>query len=284
VRPQTLRMKYITDYFDHATLQHRAPAEIGDMLLTNLFSPPAIPMTIAMGLALAGFWRSRFHASRAPSRTDASPESQGSGSAAAVTSAWARTLGSPESTAIYRLIFFVTLLTAALWPFHPWDLRYRYSLYLHALSAVAAVRIAADLLQLAAWRGTSLLAGARFAMAAFVLLATWHVAGFERRHRDALPDALEYLRGLALPPGSVAVQANSCPVLRYLSEYGPFAGDPRLATLFRCNTTDALEPLDGSTRYFISVLGPSLVPEGATVQDPSLPPNLYKVRVTQAAL
>jgi hypothetical protein len=310
VRPQTLRMKYVTDYFDHATLQDRSLADVGDMLLTNFFSLPAMPLTIAICLALAS-WAQPWFASaltwRPPSGGPSpwrpplgrpSPWRPPSGGPSPWRpplggpsepphspreSVWRATLGSDESQAVYRLVLVVTLLTAALWYVHPWDMRYRYSLYLHALSAVTVVRIAADLLRLAERRGARVVATAGCAMAAFIPIAAWHGATYERRHPDALPAALTYLDALALPPGSVLVHITSCPGLRYLYEYGPFAGHPHYPDVFRCKMNDDVEPVDGNTRYLISVVGPSLVPEGTTVSDPSMPPNLYKVRTGRTA-
>jgi hypothetical protein len=140
-------------------------------------------------------------------------------------------------------------------PCFPWDMRTKWSLYLRALSALTLVRLTADLaasLKPIAThrRWIPLTAGA--AAVALAVATVVHAAGFRRVHGAGRTAALAYLRQQPLPSDRAAVEAHRYPVLRYLYDYGLFAGDPTYPSAFRIPRERAatpLDPLPGLPRY-----------------------------------
>ena len=99
-----------------------------------------------------------------------------------------------------------------------------------------------------------------------------------------LTAALIFLKHQSLPSDSVAVEAHPYPVLRYLYEYGPFAGDPTYPSAFRI-PPDPAPRVSHCTRYLVSfgiaADARAAYPKATLVDDASLPPNLYRLQPGQ---
>ena len=111
------------EYLVPATAAGKSAGDLVRAVAANLLQPVAIPVTLGAVVALMPVgWRARGPAGLL-----------GIGA-------------SRESRATYRLAPGVLALSAVLWRWHPWDVTRKWSLYLHALSAVLALRLVADVL------------------------------------------------------------------------------------------------------------------------------------------
>jgi hypothetical protein len=254
------------EYFAPATAAGKPAGDLVRAVAANLLSPVAIPVTLGAVVALvpAG-WRTRGPA---------------------------RLLGigaSRESRAMYRLAPGVLALSAVLWRWHPWDVRQKWSLYLHAVSAVLALRLVADVLGAllpasgTPGRGTPWQRTAWTTVAALAVVGlSLHAATQRRVHPFDLTGALRRLEGWPLTAGSVAVGVPPYPVLRYLCEYGPFVGRLPYPVAFRMSYRGGPQPLIGpETRYLIAYENRETLvrahPGIGVRTDPSWPRNLYAV-------
>jgi hypothetical protein len=252
----------LLDYLTPATAAGKPVGHLARALAWNLLSPVAIPVTLAAVVALL------------PERWRALAPGGLLGIGA-----------SPEARLMYRLAPGALALSAALWRWHPWDVSQKWSLYLHALSAVLALRIVADLLvwlETQGWTGRrARLAGAA-GTALLVVGLSLHAAAHERSRWNDLTAALRHLEGVPLSPGSVAVEVHAYPTLRYLCEAGPFVGRLPYPAAFRLPSFDGPRPLVGpGTRYFIGYERPHVLARTHAGFDfrsaPSSPRNLYAV-------
>jgi hypothetical protein len=252
----------LLDYLAPATAAGKPLGRLATALAWNLLSPVAIPVTLAAVVALLPErWRARCPA-----------DLLGIGA-------------SPEARLMYRLAPGALALSAALRRWHPWDVSQKWSLYLHALSAVLALRTVADVLVWLETRGwadrRARLAGA-VATTLLVLGLGLHAAVHERSRWNDLTAALQYLEGLSPAPGSVAVEVHAYPTLRYLCEAGPFVGRLPYPAAFRLPSFGGPRPLVApGTRYFIGYERPHVLARMHTGfafrSDPSGPRSLYVV-------
>ena len=176
-----------------------------------------------------------------------------------------------------------------LWRWHPWDVSRKWSLYLHAVSAVLALRLVADVLRSllpasgAPGRATPWLRAAWTTVAALAVVGlSLHAATQRRVHVFDLTGALHRLEGAPLTAGSVAVGVHPYPVLRYLCEYGPFVGRLPYPVAFRMPYRGGPRPLIGTeTRYLIAYENRETLarthPGIGFRTDPSWPAHFYAV-------
>ena len=247
-------------YLDPATAAGKTVGQLGWALSKNLLSLPALPLTVAALVALI------------PARCRGGAGRLGFGAV-------------PESKAMYRLALWALVLSALLWRWHPWDLGQKWSLYLHALSAVVVVRLVADMVDWLESRAVP----RRPAHVAWTVVAVIAVAALSvnaavhrRVHKNDLTAVLRYLDGLSLAEGSVAVSPHPYPTLRYLYEHGPFAGRPHYPGAFRLPHRNGPKPLIGmGVTHVITYEKPEVLEKmhpGFTVRaEPSWPANLYRV-------
>ena len=132
---------------------------------------------------------------------------------------------------------------------YPWDITTRWSAYLVMLSAVAAIVLAAETRSLALAslrrrqeprsleRRARLLGGglAVLLVGAASAHPLLHRQSVEGPHRTNVASQLDRLPR-ALPPHSVFVAFYEVPMVRYLFEYGPYAGRPEYPATFRLET------------------------------------------------
>jgi len=247
-------------YLEPATAAGKTVGQLGWALVKNLLSLPALPLTVASLVTLI------------PARWRGGAGRLGIGAV-------------PESRAMYRLALWALVLSAGLWRWHPWDVGQKWSLYLHALSAVVVVRLAADVLGwLESRADPGRPAHVTWTVVAVIAIGALSVnAAVHRRvHANDLTAALRHLDGLSLADGSVAVRPHPYPVLRYLYEHGPFAGRPHYPGAFRLPHRNGPKPLIGpATRYLIAYERLAVLQaeySGVRVlADPSRSPNLYGV-------
>ena len=266
------RMTYhggaLIEYLSSSTAAGKSAGGLVRAAAANLLSPAAIPVTIAAVVALvpAG-WRARLPAGL-------------------------RAIGaSPDSRAVYRLAPAALALSVALWPWHPWDVTRKWSLFLHALSAVVILRLAADV---AAWAlpapprpgcgaAWARAAGTGFAALTIVGLSL-HAATQRRTHSEDLTAVLSQLETMSLTHGSVAVGVHPYPTLRYLCEYGPFVGRLPYPASFRRPYGGRHAGIGPETRYMIAYERPDalgrLHPGFTLRSEPSWPAHLYRVEPT----
>ena len=253
------------EYLSVATAAGKSPGWLLRAAVRNLLAPAALPVTLAALVALVP----------ARVRERAGGALLGLGA-------------SPEARLMYRLAPGVLLLTAALWRWHPWEIRYKWSLYLHALSAVLVLRMAVDLwdwlVVTASRRGLGRRAEAVGAvLAALVAVGlSFHLTTARRIHGADLTPALGFIEGQPLGPGSVAVGTHAYPVLRYLAEAGPFRGRLPYPTAFRLPSWRGPKPLIGpDTRLMLAYETPAelarLHPGHRFRRDPSWPRHVYLV-------
>jgi hypothetical protein len=182
------------------------------------------------------------------------------------------------------------VISALLWRWHPWDMTEKWSLWLHALSAVAIVRLVSFVLSWAAPPNASgFEADARLAavigmgiLALDLRLATYRRAG------NNLAPVLAFLERAAPAPGSVAVETHWYPTLRYFYEYGAFVGSPLYPSAFRLPNWTGPKPLvSPQTRYLVT---PQTLEQARAffegydiTRDPDLPDQLFRVEPIAAA-
>jgi hypothetical protein len=249
-------------YLSGSTAAGKSATQLAMAVGENLLSPVAIPVTLAAVVALT------------PSRWLARCPAGLFGIGA-----------SPEARLVYRLAPGVLALSAALWRWHPWDVNRKWSLFLHALSAVMVVRIAADVLlwlDARSWCGRRVRI-ARSAIVALLVLGLSLQASTRRRtHEHDLTAVLAQLEREPLGAESVAVGVHPYPALRYFCEYGPFVGRLPYPGAFRLPYWGGPTPVIGPrTRYLIAYEPPKLLarmhPGSSVRADPSWPARLYAV-------
>jgi hypothetical protein len=254
------------EYLAPATAAGKPAGDLVRAVAANLLSPVAIPVTLGAVVALMpASWRARGPAGLL-----------GIGA-------------SRESRATYRLAPGVLALSAVLWRWHPWDVSRKWSLYLHAVSAVLALRLVADVLGSllpasgTPGRATRWLRAAWTTVAALAVVGlSLHAATQRRVHAFDLTGALRRLEGAPLTAGSVAVGVHPYPVLRYLCEYGPFVGRLPYPVAFRMPYRGGPRPLIGpETRYLIAYENRETLarahPGIGLRTDPSWPAHFYAV-------
>jgi hypothetical protein len=259
------------EYLAPATAAGKSVGHLATAVGANLLSPVAIPVTLAAVVALTpARWLARSPAGRL-----------GIGA-------------SPEARLLYRVSLATLTLSAVLWRWHPWDVSRKWSLFLHALSAVMVVRLAADILgeltsgrrtDAAARTGRRARAVAPAVMALVVLGVSLHAATQRRAHWNDLTAVLSYLERVPLGAGSVAVGVHPYPILRYLCEHGPFVGRLPYPEAFRLPYRGGPESVIGpQTRYLIAFEGAherARLYAGADLRaDSSWPAHLYAVGLT----
>jgi hypothetical protein len=254
------------EYLAPATAAGKPAGDLVGAVLANLLSPAALPVTLAAVVALLpARWWTRGPAGRL-----------GLGA-------------SPESRALYRLAPAVLALTAALWRWHPWNVSWKWSLYLHALSAVLLLRLLADVLAAMLPPPGAAACVAPRRRAAWTAVAALAVAGLSvlaatqrRVHAFDVTGALRQLEGMPLAAGSVAVGVHPYPVLRYLCEDGPLVGRLPYPAAFRLPHRGRHPRLIGpETRYLIAYESREALarahPRMAFRADPAWPAHLYAV-------
>jgi hypothetical protein len=250
-------------YLRPATSSGKSLGQLATMAATNLLQPAGFPLTL---LALSGLIA--FIPSSSRDRT-------GIGSIPLVTASFG------------VLALAVLVLTALVWPWHPWDIAQKWSLWLHALSTVAVVRLSASLLEYVGPPGSSGWETKRWvtALALFGFLALdLRFASYRRPEGNSIQPALRYLEGAALTPSAVAVDPAWYPTVRYLYEYGSFAGSRRYPASFRLPNWDGPEPLVSppQTHYLLTYLSladaQAAFPQATIVDDLTLPPQLFRIK------
>jgi hypothetical protein len=235
------------------------------MLARNLLGPSGLALTVAALLGAARL---------APRR-------------------WRKPLGAdqifPDDAMFNALALFALVLSALVWRWHPWDLTQKWSLWLHALSAAALVRLAAGVL---AWtappRVSGLESDARVAVVMVVgILALDLRVATHRRGGNTLTPVLAYLERAAPAPGSVAVDIHWYPTARYFYEYGAFAGSALYPDSFRFPNWTGPRPLVSSqTRYLVTPRtleeARSLFKDYKIARDPAFPGQLFRVEPMNA--
>jgi hypothetical protein len=249
-------------YLSGSTAAGKSPGELATLLMANLLSPVAIPLTLAAVVALM------------PSRWRARCPSGLFGIGA-----------TPEARLVYRLAPGVLALSAAVWRWHPWDANRKWSLFLQAVSAVMVMRLVADVwlwLDARDWTGPRVRA-TRTAILALVVVGLGLHASTERRtHEHDLTAVLAQLERESLGPESVAVGVHPFPALRYFCEYGPFVGRLPYPGAFRLPSWGGPKPVIGPRTRYLIAYEPSnelalLHPGSKLRADPSWPVHLYAV-------
>jgi hypothetical protein len=166
----------------------------------------------------------------------------------------------------------------------------KWSLWLHALSAVALVRLAASLLNFASPLSDRprepdrrvaglLLAG--------ILALDLRMAVYQRPNEPNVAPAIAYLDRVAQTAGSIAVDPHWYPTVRYFYEYGYLSGSAAYPKWFRFPDHNGPSPQVGpDTRYLLTGMtvedarkyfAPAII-----VRDPDLPDQLFRVESVRA--
>jgi protoporphyrinogen oxidase len=161
-----------------------------------------------------------------------------------------------NADALFSLLSLAAILVSALvWRWHPWDMTQKWSLWLHALSAAAIVRLMSSVL---AWAVPPSASGfetsARLAAVIIVsvLALDLRLASYRRGGNDLIP-VLVYLERARPVRGSVAVDRYWYPTLRYFYEYGPFVSSSLYPSSFRLPNWSGPKPLvSWQTRYLVT--------------------------------
>jgi hypothetical protein len=247
-------------YLAATTAAGKSSDQIAAMLARNLLSPAGLPLTLAalMGLAVLApqRWRLRLIADRL----------------------------SPGSAMFGVLALAALVISALVWRWHPWDMPQKWSLWLHALSAVALVRLAAGAL---VWTAPPRVSGGEAdlrvaaVMVVGILVFDLRLA-VHRRTDNSLVPVLAYLERVAPPQGSVAVDIHWYPSARYFYEYGAFAGSRLYPESFRFPNWTGPKPLVSSQTQFL--ITPRTLEEARAffterkiTRDPALPDQLFRV-------
>jgi hypothetical protein len=249
-------------YLSAATSAGKSVGQLAAMAAANLLKPAGFPLTL---LALVGLiacfpqgWRDR---------------------------TGIRSI-SPANELFGMFALAALALTAVVWPWHPWDMAQKWSLWLHALSTVAVVRLGASALGYvgppasSGWESKEwVTVGALLAFLALDL----RLASYRRPKDNSVVPALRYLETIPLAPGAVAVDPAWYPTVRYLYEYGSFASSRRYPAAFRLPDWSGPKPLVSlpQTLYLITYQSRAGVraqfPEAAIIDDPALPPQLFRI-------
>jgi len=162
---------------------------------------------------------------------------------------------SPNDTLFNLLSLAAIVISASVWGWHPWDLTQKWSLWLHALSAVASVRLLSAVLN---WASPPTASGfetdARLAavMILVIFVLDLRLVRYRQDGKSLVP-VLAYLERAGPDPGSVAVGTYWYPTLRYFYEYGVFAGSTLYPNAFRLPNRTGPKPLVSSqTRYLVT--------------------------------
>ncbi len=197
----------------------------------------------------------------------------------------------PLDDAMFGLLSLAAIVISALvWRWHPWDMTQKWSLWLHALSAVAIVRLISFVLAWAAPPGASAFeTDARLAavVGVGVLALDLRLATYRRAGNNLVP-VLAFLERAAPAPGSIAVEIHWYPTLRYFYEYGAFAGSPLYPSAFRLPNWTGPKPLVyPHTRYLVT---PRTLEQAQAfytgyniTRDPDFPDQLFRVEPVAAA-
>jgi hypothetical protein len=197
-----------------------------------------------------------------------------------------------HADALFSLLSLATVLISALvWRWHPWDMAQKWSLWLHALSSVAIVRLISSVLAWAAPVTASAFetdARVTAVMIVGILALDLRLATY-RRAGDDLTPVLAYLAREAPAPGSVAVDTNSYPTLRYFYEFGPFADSVLYPSAFRLPNWSGPKPLVSSqTRYLVTPRNLEQARaffKGYNITgDPDFPDQLFRVEPIAASV
>ncbi|MGE0733608.1 MAG: hypothetical protein AB7P50_02520 [Alphaproteobacteria bacterium] len=251
----------LLDYLRAAMAVGKSPVELLELALRNLSRPAAIPATLLAGVGLFALmppgWRARL----------------GLG------------ILSNETRLFGILALAALALNAIAWRWHPWDVERKWSLWLHALSAVAIVRLAAMAMPyMRTWTNR------RRGRSAWVAALCWagilaldiRLATYRRPVHDNLLPTLAYLETLRPAAGTVAVTGEWYPTLRQFYEYAPLAGSPVFPSAFRLPHWHGPQPLvTEATRWIVTAHRPEalgdIVPARRILRDPALPRYLYRV-------
>jgi hypothetical protein len=227
----------------------------------NLFSPAALPTTVAFLVAL--LLRRRVYA--VLTRGSRDPELEQS---------------RRRFATLYPFILGVQLasIVASGLGLYPWDIASRWSAYLVMLSAVAAVVLSAEgrSLALAALAGRAdtdplvtrvRVVGVTFAvllaLAASARLAL-HRRSVEAPHRTNVATQIDQLPFASLGEHAVFVAFYEVPMVRYLYEYGPYRGRPEYPRVFRFETPTEWA---ANTRFSANAEGTSFIVSALTLAE-----------------
>jgi len=250
------------EYFRFATATGKSAGEIAAKAAANLLMPAGLPISI-----LAFF-----------------------GVLALAPASWRRRIGvgsiSPATASFGVLALAVLVLTVLVWPWHPWDMKIKWSIWLNALSAVAVVRLTAGLLEYAGspdesgWEARRwITVGLLTVFVAFDL----RLAFYRQPEGNTVVPALRYLEGVEPSASLVAVDHYWYPTVRYWYEYGSFAGSRLYPSSFRLPYWNGPDPLVSppQTRFLITPRSFEDAKAGFShakiVADPSLPRHLFRV-------
>jgi hypothetical protein len=196
------------EYVRQWLLRGQSLETVTTVLRENFLTPPAIPILLTFGLLVAWpFMRQRRRLTSWP--------------------------GLASFPAIATMALLAQLFSAALslagW--YPWYLGQKWSLYLHAISIVCALYVAAAWWHLVP-QSRAAAAVAAVPIAVAVLLAIRGVA-FHRTHWADVSAALTQLEAMPLRSGSVFVVFYDVPTVRYFYELGPHRGQGPYPDVFR---------------------------------------------------
>jgi hypothetical protein len=250
VLPQyELRISYnngaMLDYLKGTTAAGLRLPDLVAAACSNLLSPSGVPLTMAAAAAFLT-WKKR-------------------------------TLLSPAFFFFSLLALTALVLTMAVWPWHPWDIQTKWSLWLQCLSAIAVIHFASLLMD-----------RIRTGVATPLLLAAALVLGlrmsFYRSVEDVNIHATQaFLEAIRPAAGSVSVEYGVYPTFRQLYEYGPFAGSSLYPNSFRLPHWQAPVPLVTADTDWL-VTGETLAaaqkryPDYLISAEPELPRNIFSVK------
>jgi hypothetical protein len=243
-------------YFMASTASGKSWSALLTMLARNLLGPYGIALTVCALLGVV--WLTR----------------------------WRKWLGkiSPNDTMFNLLSLAAIVISASVWRWHPWDLTQKWSLWLHALSAVASVRLLSAVLK---WAAPPTASGfetdARLAavMILGIVALDLRLVTYRREGKSLVP-VLAYLERAAPDPGGVAVDTYWYPTLRYFYEYGEFASSALYPDAFRLPNRSGPKPLVSSqTRYVVTTrtleAARSFFKGYNITRGPDLPDQLFRV-------
>jgi hypothetical protein len=245
-------------YFAPSTAAGQSWDSLLTMLALNLLGPYSVALTLSA--VLGGVWLARRRKWSAMGKI------------------------SLDDAIVDLLSLAAITISALVWRWHPWDMAQKWSLWLHALSAVAVVRLISWVLSWAASpRASALENDARLtAVVTLGILALDLHLAMHRRSGNNLVPALTFLERAAPTPGSIAVDTHWYPTLRYFYEYGSFAGSTVYPSAFRLPYWTGPKPLVAQqTRYLVTERTLQQARDffkGYNImRDPDLPDQLFRV-------